>query len=121
MPTITKRGRDLARCLAPFIGESDRVPQICSLIARLARTHCRLQEISCSDHELTPAEQKREAQIEARIRQLVASLPERIDSPHGKGTLSVEFQGDPRGYTVKIVVPGDRGGNTWGLDGRYGV
>lgn len=116
MPTITKRGRDLARCLAPFIGESDRVLQTCSLIARLARTHHRLQEITCNG-ELTPDEQKREAQIEARILLLVASLPAR----YGKGALSVEFQGDPRGDTVKIVVPGDRGGNTWGLDGRYGV
>lgn len=113
--TITKRGRELADHLAPFIGGSDAIIDICSRIGRLAQTHRRLQECDCNG-ELTDGGRKSEARIEARIRELVAMLPDA-----GRGRITVKFSGDPRWYTVKLVVPGDRGGNTWGRDGRYGV
>lgn len=121
MAKVTQRGREFAQLIAPFVGlgtqgSVDFVPEICSLIARLATTHHRLAKCACN-RGLTPAEERQDQRIETRIRTLVARLP-RLAS--GK-RIGVEFQGDPRGFTVQLVVPGDKGGNTWGLDGRYGV
>lgn len=113
---ITRRGRELNKLIAKFVGTTQRTLEICSLVARHATTHHRLQEIQCS-REATAAELIHERQLEDRIRKLVADLPQRSRG----ASIGVEFSGDPRGYTVKLVVPGDRGGNTWGLEGRYGV
>ena len=116
MPAITKRGRELAKLVEPFVGGSKRVREICSLIARQAATHARLSADDCNVG-MTPRQRRQEGHVEARIRKLVATLPR----PRGRAAIGVEFSGDPRGFTVKLVVPGDKGGNTWGLDGRYGV
>jgi len=92
------------------------VREVCSLVARHATTHARLAETAVN-RDLTPREERQDRAVEARIRELVASLPK----PRGRAAIGVEFSGDPRGFTVKLVVPGDKGGNTWGLDGRYGI
>jgi hypothetical protein len=117
MPVITTRGAALARDLSKHIRTTPSVLEICSLIARLARTHARLQEAKCN-RELTPSELARESQIERHIQELVAKLP-----PTGSGKhVAPKFTGDPRGFTVRIVVPDDpHGGNTWGRGGEYGV
>ncbi|HEX6052745.1 MAG TPA: hypothetical protein VFZ21_25945 [Gemmatimonadaceae bacterium] len=113
---ITRRGHELNDLIAKFVGKTQRTLEICSLVARHATTHHRLQEIQCN-REATAAELLQERNIEARIRKLVADLPQRSRG----NSIAVKFQGDPRGYTVKLVVPGDNGGNTWGLGGEYGV
>lgn len=77
------------------------------LLMRHGATYGRLAEIECSV-ELTQRQQtqleKRQEQLERRIRQIVATLGEGFD---------VNFSGDPRGYTVKITLPTKRY-NTWG-------
>ncbi len=119
MAFVTRRGKELQQQIEKFVGISDEILEICSLVARHAATHRRLQEAQCN-RELRPSEVRKERQIEERIRTLVGRLPPLPPLDSGK-RIAVEFSGDPRGYTVKLVVPGDRGGNTWGLDGRYGV
>ena len=113
---ITERGNELARLLNPYLGTTTKIREICSLIARHARTHARLQEAQCN-RELTVREVGQELWIEARLRDLVADLPHTDDGP-----ITLRLSGDPRGYTVKLHVPGhSRDGNTWGLDGDFGV
>lgn len=120
---ITRRGHELNKLIDKFVGTTQRTLEICSLVARHATTHHRLQEIQCN-REATAAELLREKHIEDRIRKLVADLPKaKVQLTRGStvASIGVEFSGDPRGFTVKLVVPGDKGGNTWGLEGRYGV
>ncbi len=116
MTRCTKRGNELASMLNPYIGTTKRIREICSLIARHARTHARLQEAQCN-RNLTRWETKREIQIETRIKALVADLPHTDDGP-----IACVLQGDPRGFTVKLRVPNQsQAGNTWGLGGEFGV
>lgn len=113
---ITKRGNELASQLNPYLGTTEAIRETCSKIARLATTHARLQETACN-RSLTRYECQREEQVETRIRDHVANLPGTDNGP-----ITVKFSGDPRGFTVKLVVPGvTHAGNTWGLGGEFGV
>ena len=117
MPTITSRGTAFAAELAKHIRTTPRVLEICSLVASLALTHHRIQEDQCN-RTLLRGEIARESRIERRIMELVAELP---PTTAGK-RVTAKFTGDPRGYTVRVVVPDDpHGGNTLGLGGEYGV
>jgi hypothetical protein len=117
MAVITKKGLELAYKLAPALGTSDAIAETCSLISRQATKHARLQEIACSV-EMSPAREARHEReddaCERRIAELVSKLPETDDGPFG-----VKFEGDPRGYTVKMVAPGEwaKLHSTWGSDG----
>lgn len=94
MYKVTTKGRILARNL----GVDDVF--VCSLIARSATTHQRRQEEACSYTWANGNEwDAAEGRLEGRIADLVSQL--------GPG-FSVEFQGDPRGYTVKITTPDGR-------------
>lgn len=76
-------------------------------LVRLARAHARLAELACNQ-ELTPRQEARDARTEARIREVLA--------PYG---VRVKFQGDPRGYTVRLTFPtvdGREPSNNWGGD-----
>lgn len=116
MATITKRGSELAALLSPYIIITDEVREVCSLIARHATTHTAYATLDCNQG-LRPHQEERVATIEARIRELVASLPLTPD-----GAITVKLGGDPRGFTVKLHVPNQpSAGNTWGLDGDFGV
>lgn len=127
MPNGTKRGRTLARSLERYwfgISTTEwlRAVKVCSSIARHAATHCRLQEAACSV-EMTERQQARhdlrDTLTETRITLLVSTLPPVDGQP-----LTVRFEGDPRGYTVKIQLPlpkHTQAGNTWGLNGQIGV
>lgn len=104
MAKVTRRGTELARKLQPMFEAlpADRwswfgVAATLSLIARHARTHHRLAEIACG-RELTAEECRRDVRIEHRIIELAESLP---------GTVRAKFSGDPRGATVKLVLPGE--------------
>jgi hypothetical protein len=106
MTRITKRGSELASRLNPYIGTTMEILETCSLIARSAVTHDRIQEtwtsVELSDRA-TERLERREAGIEHRISELVENLPATDDGP-----FKVTFEGDPRGYTVKIVTPDGR-------------
>lgn len=116
MSTVTENGRKLAREISNWIEIAHDTSVICSLIARHARTHHRYMEIDCNEG-LTAEQARKVDRIEARIRELVSYLPK--SKVKGAG-LSVKFSGDPRGYTVKIVIPGAPG-NTWGGNSEYGI
>jgi hypothetical protein len=114
--STTKRGNELAHLLNPYIGTTEQIRRICALIARHATTHARLATAACN-RELTRWEAAKETRIEARIRSLAELLPHTDNGP-----ITVRFQEDPRGFTVKLHVPGyPQDGNTWGLDGDFGV
>lgn len=107
--TITNPGRELADKLNPYIGTTTEILQICSLIARHARTHGRLQEIACT-RMMEDWEVKQEERISERIKELIGNLPHTDEGP-----ILPNLTGDPRGYTVKLVLPPCyRAGDTWG-------
>jgi hypothetical protein len=117
MAETTERGWRLAHKLNPAIGTTSAIAETCSLIARHARTHGHIQETWCSvemSDRQTARLEKREAQLEARITRLVEDLPETDEGP-----ITVLFGGDPRGYTVKLVMPGtlSRLHDDWGQEG----
>lgn len=103
MPTVTKAGTSLADAILPVIGRTHAIMETCSLIARHAKTYARIQEMWCSvemsDKE-TAYWELREQQLERRITELVDDLPHTDDGPW-----DVSFEGDPRGYTVKLFCP----------------
>lgn len=106
MATITERGRFIAWELNPYMGTTSQIQEACSLIGRHAVSYSRIQELWCSDERACNVDwlreyyEKREASLEARILDLVESLPWTADGP-----VTVEFQGDPRGSTVKLLTP----------------
>lgn len=113
--TVTTKGKELAELLAPALPDSINCFDggyrwICSRICRLATTYGHLQETQCC-RELTKAEERREETIMAKITELV-----RLHLPFVE---RVSFEGDPRGYTIKLIVPDPRHPgrnlyNTWG-------
>lgn len=114
---ITIPGRLLADKLNRYIGTTSEILKVCSLITRHAKTYARFQEAACN-REMTSWEVRREAQVEARIVALVESLPHT-----GEGPIAIKLQGDPRGFTVKLVLPPCyRAYDTWGgVEDGFGV
>lgn len=130
MANITRNGEALAWKLNPAIGTTRAIKETCSLIFRHAKTHHALAEAECNGTPFIQGEsaaafqvrqaaherwvEKRQAEIEARITILVAKLPETDEGP-----IKVAFQGDPRGATVKLVMPGSlaRMHDDWGRVG----
>jgi hypothetical protein len=104
--TITRKGIDYAHKLNYQIGTTGRSQRVASLLHRHARTYDRIQELWCdwdmSDRQRVRLEAK-EARLEARIRDLVGYLPEPDNGPW-----RVQFSGDPRGYTVRLIAPDGR-------------
>lgn len=96
-----------------FPKDAHRALRVAGLLMRHAKTHGRIQERWCSEEmseSLTRRVERREKQIEALITRHAESLG-----------CKVHFDGDPRGYTVKLFLPtGDW--NTWGgKESGYGV
>lgn len=118
MTKMTNRGIKFANEISSFVRAKLDLKvtrgELCSLIARHAKTHHNYAEAECN-RELTAWEVRKVAQVEARIRALVSQL-----ETHDGQPVTVRFNGDPRGYTVKLVIPGAPG-NTWGGGGEYGV
>jgi hypothetical protein len=106
MAQVTARGRFIAWELNPYMGTTSEIQEACSLIGRHAVSYSRIQELWCSSERvcntdwLRESYEKREASLEARILDLVESLPHTDNGP-----VRVEFQGDPRGSTVKLLTP----------------
>jgi hypothetical protein len=129
MPTITRKGNELANKLNPAIGTTREIRETCSLIARHATTHTQLAELLCNggtyshetgkvpdatrNHRIAWATHRTEV-VERRITALVSDLPATDGGPFG-----VTFESDPRGCTVKITAPAEwtRLYDDWGDDG----
>lgn len=130
MACITRKGRELAKALAPsFDQQGDwswfAMEETCSLLCRAATTYARIQESHCngpSYGEWTQGWQdrleKREAQLEKRIRALCEELPRVAtkQAPEVSLPIGPVFQGDPRGATVKLAMPDGRY-DDWGQTG----
>lgn len=96
------------------------------LLLRHAKTHGRLQEANCNGvgtwHNEDPKSfarrqdrfekqiEKKETQIEKRITEIAMALG-----------FTVEFGGDPRGYTVKLTLPSGAYNSWGGKECGYGV
>jgi hypothetical protein len=103
MTQITKKGYELAWRLNPYIGTTNRIAETCSLIARHAITYARIQEWWCNEEMADPAVKALEAKedrLEERITDLVNDLPWTET-----GQIRVQFDGDPRAYVVRLLVP----------------
>lgn len=119
MAHITTKGRVLLSDLYRAGYEGDWHPgtaETLSLIARHAKTYRRLAEIQCGDGihdgDWVNAHQdwltKRDEQTEARLTTLARRLPEGV---------TMELQGDPRGYLVRLIVTDANGvSRTVGVD-----
>lgn len=117
---ITKPGNKLAWKLAPMLGYTRNIAEICSLLHRHAVTYHHIQECNCNGHPALdnpniPIERanqlqekyqewldKREQQLEKRMNHLALNLPH-TDS----GPLIIRFSGDPRGACVTLMLPDD--------------
>ncbi len=106
MAVVTQRGRNLAWKINPFVGTTSAIEETCSLLARHAASYSRIQEAWCSvemSDAATARLEAKESALEARIGSLVQDLPAPDDGPW-----RVVFEGDPRGWTVRIVTPDGR-------------
>ena len=116
MATITKNGRTLRDTLNehflhhahetpdyPYIGFS-HLGEL-SLLARRAARYANMQEQACTYEWASGAAwDKKEQRLEQSIRELAETIP------HINGVI---FTGDPRGYTVRLILECGCG-NTWG-------
>jgi hypothetical protein len=97
---MTTRGKLLAGQLAQYIGYTGAITATCSLIARHAKSLDTIAVRVCNDAWADQdALDKKWDRLVARITELVAELPASDGGP-----ITAEFQGDPRGYVVKLVV-----------------
>jgi hypothetical protein len=97
---MTVRGKLLAGELAQYIGYTAHIIATCSLIARHARTLENDAITVCNDANADQDKlDARWDRLTARITELAYDLPE-SDGGH----ITAQFQGDPRGFVVKLVV-----------------
>ena len=102
---MTVKGKLLAGQLAQYIGYSGAIIATCSLISRHARTLTNDAVRVCNDADADQDKlDKRWDRLTARITELAYELPE-SDGGH----IVAEFQGDPRGYVVKLIVTDGNG------------
>ena len=104
----TMKGYSLAYGLMQFgdYGTTQGIADTCSLISRHAATYARIAEDLCNvDYSDRPGMQDRvEAKAdwcEARITRLVEDLPAFDDGR----VWTVQFDGDPRGWVVRLRHP----------------
>lgn len=108
----TRKGRELALKLAEAIGVGAEINDTLSLVSRHAVTLQWLSETLANGgddrlpddvrHRQIADAERRSEHLQARITELVASLPDTDAGPVG-----VIFQGDPRGMPVKLAMPGE--------------
>ena len=109
---MTKQASERERFVATMAREAPgfRVDDLAELM-RLARRHGRLQERACNGHQkpngdwdeaAAKRDELADERLEARIRKMVEAVG-----------CQVEFSGDPRGSTVKVIVPSGYS-DSWG-------
>lgn len=115
----TKLARELRKSLMPsFDGTASAAGLLitCKRLVVLATRHHKLAENACN-RELTKREEHEDAAIEKEIRELCECLPPVPDKATGEPKkVRPKFQGDPRGATVKLVMPDGRY-DDWGQEG----
>lgn len=80
-------------------------------LLKWARNHGKLQEIACSDELRYEWAEKRTEQVEKTLTKLATKL-----------NLGITFNGDPRGFTIKLHFPKTKAWNTWGGEETgYGI
>lgn len=84
-----------------------RVVSLITEILKLSKTHHKIQENQCN-YQISKAQQTREKNIETRIIEIIKLL--------FKKRGGVIFSGDPRGATVKIILPSGYY-DSWGGEG----
>lgn len=92
--------------------------EMCTLlkIRSLASTHRKYCESYCNNGNQEQFD-KDTARIEKAINKQIDSLNKQV-----KQLITVTYQGDPRGYTVKLHFPRTKPFNTWGgVEEGYGV
>ena len=107
----TKKGYELADRLGEHLGWTRQITEQCSAIARLATSYNTIQERWCNEEmsdALVEKLEKRETYIEKRLIDLVSNLPEPVGGAAAERERRVRFDGDPRGYTSRIVMPDGR-------------
>ena len=125
MARRTLKGYQLAEALRSTKHQSIDV-EVCSLVCRSAVTYLHVQEGRCNgsgahnspymdvkrageiEDRFQRRLEKREAQLEKHISKLALQLP---------GVKSVQFGGDPRGSTIKLIMHDGRYGGDWGQEG----
>jgi hypothetical protein len=121
---VTKRGAEVAgeifRTGLFQAGDLPQLEQTMSRIGRLATTYTQIQELWCNE-EMSDARrarvERKEARLERAMLRIAGELPQASTGP-----CKVIFGGDPRGYSVKVQVPGaPHTGNTFGLAGEFGI
>lgn len=85
---------------------------VCDRLRSAAKRHKRLMEQNCSKGDVYDSDGEPLAPLK-RNRHHISALARQV------GATGVNFGGDPRGYTVKLVFPSGVN-NSWGDDG-YGV
>lgn len=117
MKTKTQERDAFVSMLTEEVGSD--APELAEKLIRWGRQLCRIQERQCNGHqtwdgrwdeEAAKRDEKREEGIQARVTKALA--------PYG---ITPNFSGDPRGYTLKLILPSGKW-NTWGGEEEgYGV
>jgi len=111
---MSRTAKDRAAHIATLAREGISDGDI-ALLLRHASTCDRINEADCSE-EMSARREKQiraqEATAERRIREICAQYPQIV---------KVEFQGDPRGFPVRLFFKSERS-NTWGgKESGYGI
>jgi hypothetical protein len=123
---VTKRGAAFADRLGNYSGHQQD-PAVISKLCRHATSHHRLCESECNGHPAAHNPhidarnlQRLQNNFEAHVRHERESVEKRIANllPMLPGVAQIEFDGDPRGPTVKLHL--DNGAGDC-IDGSLGV
>ena len=111
---ITKPDRAFANELSEAAGHLI-TPSMIHDLRRLAKAYARIQLRWCNDNMDEPVRKRqeaREAALEARIRDCATDIP---------GVKSVLFTGDPRGFTVRLMLESGQYNTLGGAEDGWGV
>jgi len=109
--TVDDEARELRDALQEETGKLCDLDALATQVRR-ARKLNRINERWCNEEMSERAEQrlrKEEESIEQRITAYFDALNQETGA-----AVEVHFNGDPRGYPVKVVLPKSRRYNTWG-------
>lgn len=127
--SLNKKGKKMGRTRGSISKEAHKLandisgkhglvlPSLAQQLITLSRRYAKIQERWCNeDMSATPGLQEKveaqEKKLEEEIRDLAKTIP---------GVQGVKFTGDPRGYTVRLMLKSERY-NTWGgLEDGWGV
>lgn len=110
MVSLAKDYRRVQDELLRYIGWTSGISATADALVRAARSYSVIQERWCNEEmsdDTTARLEARETRLEERISSLVQDLPS-----HDSGAWAVRFDGDPRGYVVRIIAPN---GDTIGI------